>query len=301
MRGIPLSWAVIRVGTSIAKAPGMKTRPIAHVHPVMKTTSLPLVLALAMFSQGCIVVEDPSPGPSPYPSPGPSPGPSPSPLPPDGLLRIDNDSSFDLYGIYVTPIDAASWGSDLLGGDVLFPGERLTIEVGCDYYDAMVVDEFGYECVIESLDLCGDSVTWRITNDALAACSGFGSDSQLTVQNSSNYVLEDIYITPVGAPSWGPDQLGSDALFPGESVTIELGCDVYDVLVVDELGAECMLLDLDLCFDSALWVITNSVLSFCDFGVTSESVTREPRALPQERGQESTPRASEALSSGEIL
>jgi len=40
---------------------GMKTRPIAHVHPIMKTTTLPLLLALGMLSQGCIVVDDPGP------------------------------------------------------------------------------------------------------------------------------------------------------------------------------------------------------------------------------------------------
>jgi hypothetical protein len=293
---------------SIAIPPGMKTRPIVDVHQAMKTTSLPLMLALAMFSQGCIVVEDPSPGPSPGPAPSPPP-PSPTPVPPppaDGLLRIDNDSSFDFYDIYVTPINAPSWGPDLLDRDVLFPGESLTLEVGCDFYDAMVVDEFGNECVIESLDLCNDSAIWRVTDDVLADCGGFGRDSELTIQNSSNFVLEEIYVTPVDVFDWGPDQLGNDVLFPGESVTIELACDVYDVLVVDELGTECMLFDLDLCFDNGLWVITNSVLDFCDFGVTTSSVTsssaaREQRAMPEKRQKEPMSRAQDALSDGELL
>lgn len=270
----------------------------------MKKTSLTFALALAMFSQGCVVVEDPSPGPSPGPAPSPPPPPTqPAPPPPDGLLRIDNDSSFDLFEIYVTPIDASTWGPDLLGGDILFPGESLSVEVGCDYYDAMVVDEFGNQCEILSLDLCGDSAVWSITNDALAACGGFGNDSTITVQNSSNYVLEDIYITPVNVFDWGPDRLGSDALFPGESVTIELTCDVYDVLVVDELGAECMLLDLDLCFDSAIWLITNSVLESCAFGATSESLTKQPRALPEKHQQAPVSRTSDRMSlpAGEVL
>jgi hypothetical protein len=282
----------------------MKTRPIVDVHQAMKTTSLPLMLALAMFSQGCIVVEDPSPGPSPGPAPSPPP-PSPTPVPPpaDGLLRIDNDSSFDFYEIYVTPIDAYSWGPDLLDNDALFPGESLTIEVGCDFYDAMVVDEFGNECIVESLDLCDDNVIWSVTNSVLETCGGFGSDSEITVQNESSFVLEEIYITPVDMFDWGPDRLGSDVLFPGESLTIDVGCDVYDVMVVDELGTECVLFDLDVCFENKTWVVTNADLSFCDFGVAATSEARQQRVRPEKRQKEPVSRDKDAqsLPSGEVL
>ena len=283
---------------------GMKTRPIVDVHPVMKTTSLPLVLALAMFSQGCIVVGDPSPDPSPGPAPSPGPSPSPTPVPPpaDGLLTIDNDSSFDFYEIYVTSIDAATWGPDLLGGDVLFPGERLTIEVDCDFYDAMVVDEFGHECIIESLDLCDADLVWHVTNAALEDCGGFGR-SDFTVQNESDFVLEEIYVTPVDVFDWGPDRLGGAVLFPGESITIELACDLYDVLVVDELGTECMLFDVDVCFDDAAWIITNEDLAFCDFGVAGVSEARTQRVRPEKQQKNPAPRTTDAQSqsSDEIL
>jgi hypothetical protein len=292
---------------SIALTLGMKMRPIVDVHQAMKTTSLPLMLALAMFSQGCIVVEDPSPGPSPGPGPSPTPvPPPPSPVPPppaDGLLRIDNDSSFDFYEIYVTPIDALSWGPDLLDRDVLFPGESLTIEVGCDFYDAMVVDEFGNECIVESLDLCDDSLIWSVTNSVLAACGGFGADSEIIVQNESSFVLEEIYVTPVDVFDWGPDRLGSDVLFPGESLTIQVECDVYDVMVVDELGTECVLFDLDVCFEDKIWVVTNEDLSFCDFGVAGTSEARQQRVKPEKLQKQPEPRAGDAqsLSSSEIL
>jgi hypothetical protein len=283
----------------------MKTRPIVDVHQAMKTTSLPLVLALAMFSQGCIVVEDPSPEPSPGPAPAPPPSPSPTPVPPpaDGLLRIDNDSSFDFYEIYVTPIDALSWGPDLLDNDVLFPGENLTVEVGCDLYDAMVVDEFGNECIVESLDLCDVDVIWRVTDSVLDACGGFGGKSEITVQNESSFVLEEIYVTPVDVFDWGPDRLGSEVLFPGESLTIDVECDVYDVMVVDELGTECVLFDLDVCFENKTWVVTNEDLSFCDFGVASTSEARQQRVRPEKGQKEPAPRAGDAqpLSRGELL
>ena len=56
--------------------------------------------------------------------------------------------------------------------------------------------------------------------------------------------------------------LRKDAL---RAIEIGLDCSTYDVLVVDELGAECELLGLDVCFDDAVWVIDNAQLAACDF------------------------------------
>ena len=89
-------------------------------------------------------------------------------------------------------------------------------------------------------------------------------DSTLTIDNASDFVIEEIRVarTDVNEP-YGPNLIPG-ALFPDEAVTIALDCDFYDVLIVDELGAECELIDLDLCFDDAVWVITNSQLASCD-------------------------------------
>ena len=58
-----------------------------------------------------------------------------------------------------------------------------------------------------------------------------------------------------------PDILRGTALFPGESVTVELDCDTYDARLIDEDGVECFIDAIDLCFDDALWVIRNSSCS----------------------------------------
>jgi hypothetical protein len=102
---------------------------------------------------------------------------------------------------------------------------------------------------------------------ALTSCiiTTDGGDASITVLNDSDYVLVDIRVSPVGAASWGPNLLRGDALFPGEELTVVLDCDYYDVLVEDELGATCVLADLDLCFSDDLWVIRNSTLDFCGF------------------------------------
>lgn len=89
-------------------------------------------------------------------------------------------------------------------------------------------------------------------------------DSTFTVSNRSDFVLFELYITEIDNPDWGPNLLGSEPLFPGERISVvDIECDVYDVLVVDELNAECVLEGVDLCFDDAIWTITNSTLSTC--------------------------------------
>ena len=102
------------------------------------------------------------------------------------------------------------------------------------------------------------------------ACGGGGddtvivddSDSTLLIVNESDFVIEEIYITDVNASGWGPDLTGGDVLFPEEEILLtDLPCDFYDVLMVDETGLECEVLDIDLCFDDATWVVTNDT---CD-------------------------------------
>ena len=93
------------------------------------------------------------------------------------------------------------------------------------------------------------------------------TDSSLTVDNASDYVLTELRIarTDVDEP-YGPNLI-PDALFPDESITIDLDCDFYDVLVADDGSppAECELIDLDLCFDDAIWTLTNADLDSCAF------------------------------------
>jgi len=92
-------------------------------------------------------------------------------------------------------------------------------------------------------------------------------DSDFTISNRSDYTLVDIRLTEVDRASWGPNLLEGDVLLPGESLTIvDIECGTYDVQVVDELDTPCELYDVDLCFDSDGWTITNLTLELCEFG-----------------------------------
>jgi hypothetical protein len=99
---------------------------------------------------------------------------------------------------------------------------------------------------------------------SLAACStgddGIGviEDSSLAVDNQSSFVIDEVYLTNVNSSSWGPNRLGGDVLFPGETLTLGVDCGFYDALLVDEDGVDCELHDLDLCLNDAVWVIRNN-------------------------------------------
>jgi hypothetical protein len=93
-------------------------------------------------------------------------------------------------------------------------------------------------------------------------------DSDLTIINDSSYTIEEIALAEVSEETWGPNLLRGDVLFPGESLTIvSIECGTYDVLVTDELGTDCELSNLRLCFDSTDWVVDDTTLAICDFGL----------------------------------
>jgi hypothetical protein len=85
--------------------------------------------------------------------------------PVDGTLTVDNQSSFAIVEIRVTPAGSSTWGPDLLRGDILLPDDSITLGVECDFYDALLVDEDGEECEIESVDLCLNDANWVIRDN----------------------------------------------------------------------------------------------------------------------------------------
>lgn len=92
-------------------------------------------------------------------------------------------------------------------------------------------------------------------------------ESSVTVINDSDYVIVEINITPSYSETWGPDYLGPDVLYPGDSLTIEyIDCGVYDMRIVDDTGVECVFYDYELCWDNDIWTITNGLLADCAFG-----------------------------------
>lgn len=118
----------------------------------MKSASLIAVFACALAAQGCLVATDGS-----------------------AVLTVENQSRYALYDLYLTPVGDRVWGEDLLYGDALAPGEWINIyDIDCGYYDVMVTDSAGAECILTSVDLCFATQQWIITDRTLARCDRFG-------------------------------------------------------------------------------------------------------------------------------
>ncbi|MBK7077346.1 MAG: hypothetical protein IPH44_34150 [Myxococcales bacterium] len=111
------------------------------------------------------------------------------------------------------------------------------------------------------------TLTAFLLTASLAACTVVTDDrdATLTIANQSSYYLDALHLAEVHSASWGPDLLLAP-LAPGSQVTVlDIPCDTYDVLVVDETGVECQLASIDLCFDDQRWVVDDRTLDFCAF------------------------------------
>lgn len=88
--------------------------------------------------------------------------------------RVMNFSKWEIHHIYLSETQADNWGIDRLRGRVLVNGDTITISnLACDTYDMKIVDQDGDECVIEEVELCNGTTTWRITDKDLLECEGY--------------------------------------------------------------------------------------------------------------------------------
>jgi hypothetical protein len=89
----------------------------------------------------------------------------------------------------------------------------------------------------------------------------------LTIQNVSNYVIHEMYMTANDDNSWGPDLLGGDVLLPGEEGRVPaFSCAEYDLRLIDDDGGECIVNDIDLCFQEQAWTVNDVTLDACADG-----------------------------------
>ena len=94
----------------------------------------------------------------------------------DSSVTLVNRSAYAIHHIQMTPLGARTWGGDMLRGDVLLPGEQVTILVACGTYNMRLVDEDGGQCVVPNVDLCDEDAEWIITTRDLDHCAGFGDE-----------------------------------------------------------------------------------------------------------------------------
>jgi len=64
----------------------------------------------------------------------------------------------------------------------------------------------------------------------------------ITIKNSSDWTVEELYLSPSKQSEWGPDQLAEKVVKPGESFTLTgvPGGRAMDMKLGDEDGDECV-------------------------------------------------------------
>ena len=77
---------------------------------------------------------------------------------PRDFVLINNTGRI-LHQVYVSPSNVTDWGDDIMGRDVLMPGETVTITFakftqGDCFYDIKVITEDGAEGQLNQVNLC---------------------------------------------------------------------------------------------------------------------------------------------------
>lgn len=88
-------------------------------------------------------------------------------------IAVTNDSSRDVYHLYLSPVDRDAWGPDLLAeGTVVKPGQTFTLtDVSCAGNEIKVVAEDKQGCFVYGIVGCAEaSSSWTITDATPPDC-----------------------------------------------------------------------------------------------------------------------------------
>jgi hypothetical protein len=86
----------------------------------------------------------------------------------------------------------------------------------------------------------------------------------VVVSNQSSYEIHNLFLSSSSSPSWEDDKLGQTVLTRGGTFALGgIGCDTYDVKLVDEDGDVCEVKGVPLCEGTETWVIDDSTLIGC--------------------------------------
>ena len=85
-------------------------------------------------------------------------------------LRVQNDSQIAIVDIRLAPINSSSLGANRIAGELLSPGEEMSLNTSCGLDDATVTAASGATCILTGLDLCDNRGLW-VVDDGL--CPAF--------------------------------------------------------------------------------------------------------------------------------
>lgn len=84
----------------------------------------------------------------------------------------------------------------------------------------------------------------------------------LVVRNQCTVPITEIHVAAVGTTAWGANLISATALAPGASLTVNVPCDQYDVLLIDQAGEQLTLHNVNLCASNADWILSSNACLF---------------------------------------
>jgi len=90
-------------------------------------------------------------------------------------------------------------------------------------------------------------------------------DSSISIHNQSSWEIHQIYLSPIDQEAWGEDLLRGKTIDARGGIldVKKIACDTYDVRLVDEQGAVCIVRNANLCADTETWVFDDEELLAC--------------------------------------
>jgi hypothetical protein len=88
-----------------------------------------------------------------------------APAPQSGVVSLLNASDYVVTHVYISDCDTDNWEEDLLGSEVLYPGDELEVELSSGCWDLMALVEG--EQILDTYSVGignGDYIEWTITN-----------------------------------------------------------------------------------------------------------------------------------------
>jgi hypothetical protein len=95
--------------------------------------------------------------------------------------------------------------------------------------------------------------------------SGAEPSGSINIVNNSTREIRHVYLSPVDADTWSPNQLGDSVIASGGSFTVNnSACEQQQIKVIAEDQNGCFLSTVVSCGTNATWTITNETSANCD-------------------------------------
>ena len=143
---------------------------------------------------------------------------------------IENNTTTDFYGIYVTSNDSDSWGEDILPDDVFEAGTTLTVTVPinkstlCEQDIQITFSENDKNpLVFENIDFCSlDKMILTQKGKTIYYTLDVLEELTFEIENNTKTDMYGVFVNGSKESSWGEDILPDDTFEAGTVVTVTI-------------------------------------------------------------------------------